>query len=92
MPKPIPQERISVLRSYGVCKPFLDWYDAAPRNYEDLAAHPRWAFAAARLPGADVPALMAAVIASGDAVCRRAFAEQVEGLSSEDKAALLRGL
>lgn len=89
MPTPIPPERLAVLVKAGICGPSVTWLSVPGRTYEDLAEQPKWAFMAARYPGADVLKLQAAVIASGDVEWRRTFAKHIPGA---DKVALLAGL
>src|SRR6266568_877451 len=58
--KKIPIDRVAALRNAGLgCQ--ADWL-AGDRSYEDLAAHPEWAFLAARLPGADIERLQEVVL------------------------------
>ncbi len=85
--KKIPIDRVAALRKAGLgCQ--ADWL-AGDRSYEDLAAHPEWAFLAARLPGADIERLQEVVLRWGEPALRARFARHVPGA---DGSRLLAGL
>ena len=78
MPTPIPQHRLAAVAKAGICQPGKEFL-ATVQNYEDLAAHPEWAFLVARFPGADVARLQAVVDAHGSAELRAKFRKHVRG-------------
>lgn len=81
MPTTIPEDRIQALLKAGVCN--AAWLLTEPRpTYEDLAEHPeaaKWAFIAARLPGADVARLQVIVDAKGTDEQKAQFRRHVRG-------------